>query len=86
MSTLQIQPAIAADQSRYADWRRDLHAHPELAYQEHRTADFVAAKLESFGIPITRGLGGTGVVGTLQAGRGARRVGVRWDGRRGWCR
>ena len=79
MTPLQIQPAIAADNARYASWRQDLHAHPELAYQEHRTADFVAAKLESFGIPIVRGLGRTGVVGTLKVGTGARRVGLRAD-------
>lgn len=79
MSTLQIQPAIAADLPRYTAWRQDLHAHPELAYQEHRTADFVASRLESFGIPLVRGLGGTGVVGTLVNGTGQRRIGLRAD-------
>lgn len=48
--------------------RRDLHAHPELGYEEHRTAGVIAAKLESWSIPVHRGLGGTGVVGTI-AGR-----------------
>lgn len=46
--------------------RRDIHAHPELSYEEHRTADLVAGKLESWGIPVHRGLGVTGVVGTIQ--------------------
>jgi len=76
---MQILPAIAAEHARHADWRKDLHAHPELAYQEHRTADFVAARLESFGIETERGLGRTGVVGTLRNGTGTRRVGLRAD-------
>lgn len=63
----------------HREWRQDLHAHPELAYQEHRTSEFVAAKLAEFGIPVTRGLGGTGVVGTLVRGAGAKRVGLRAD-------
>lgn len=46
-------------------WRRDLHKHPELAFEEQRTADFVADKLTSFGIEVHRGLAKTGVVGTL---------------------
>ena len=41
--------------------RRDIHAHPELGYEEHRTSDLVASNLPEWGIPITRGLGGTGV-------------------------
>ena len=59
--------------------RRDIHRHPELAYAEHRTADLVAAKLESWGYAVHRGLGGTGVVGTLQRGQGTRRLGLRAD-------
>ena len=47
------------------DIRRDLHAHPELCYEEQRTADVVAAKLTEWGIPIVRGLGVTGVVGIV---------------------
>ncbi|WP_431859502.1 M20 aminoacylase family protein [Azospirillum sp.] len=61
-------------------WRHDIHAHPELAYEEHRTADLVAAKLEEFGIAVHRGLGGTGVVGTLKGrGEGDRAIGLRAD-------
>jgi len=60
-------------------WRRDLHAHPETAFQEHRTADFVARRLEEFGIEVHRGLAGTGVVGTLRAGKGTRAIGLRAD-------
>lgn len=59
--------------------RRDLHAHPELAYQENRTADIVAAELERYGITIHRGLGGTGVVGTLKMGDSQKMIGLRAD-------
>jgi hippurate hydrolase len=47
-------------------WRRDIHAHPETAYEEHRTAEAVAKRLAEFGIEVHRGLAGTGVVGTLK--------------------
>jgi hippurate hydrolase len=60
-------------------WRRDIHAHPELGFQESRTADLVAARLESFGLEVHRGVGRTGVVGTLRAGRGGRSIGLRAD-------
>ncbi|PDS75538.1 M20 aminoacylase family protein [Rhizobium sp. L43] len=59
--------------------RRDLHAHPELGFEEERTASIVAGLLEEAGITVHRGLGGTGVVGTLQVGNGARRIGLRAD-------
>lgn len=59
-------------------WRRDLHAHPELAYEEHRTSDFVAARLEEWGLEVHRGLAITGVVGTLRGGEGPT-VGLRAD-------
>ena len=59
--------------------RRDIHRHPELAYAEHRTADLVASKLEGWGYTVHRGLGGTGVVGSLQRGQGKRRLGLRAD-------
>lgn len=60
--------------------RRDLHAHPELCYQEERTADIVAQALQKWGIPIHRGLGGTGVVGII-TGRtaGTQAIGLRAD-------
>jgi hippurate hydrolase len=59
--------------------RRDLHAHPELCFQEVRTADVVAAKLTEWGIPIHRGLGTTGVVGIVKNGTSNRAVGLRAD-------
>jgi amidohydrolase len=60
-------------------WRRDIHANPEIAYEELHTADLVAQKLESFGLKVHRGLGRTGVVGTLTAGEGKRAIGLRAD-------
>ena len=59
--------------------RRDLHAHPELGFEEERTSDIVAKLLEEAGITVHRGLGGTGVVGTLQIGNGTRTIGLRAD-------
>jgi hippurate hydrolase len=60
-------------------WRRHLHQHPELAFHENRTADFVAAQLGRFGLTVHRGLAGTGVVGTLSRGTSRRRIGIRAD-------
>tara|TARA_Y100000746_G_scaffold230167_1_gene241246 strand:- start:351 stop:1523 length:1173 start_codon:yes stop_codon:yes gene_type:complete len=61
------------------NWRRDIHAHPEIAFEEHRTAKIVAEKLESFGIEVETGIAGTGVVGTLKKGTGNRAIGLRAD-------
>jgi amidohydrolase len=61
-------------------WRHDIHAHPETAFEEHRTAEFVAKRLADFGIEVHRGLAGTGVVGTLKGNRpGERAIGLRAD-------
>ncbi|MCW5626268.1 MAG: amidohydrolase [Burkholderiales bacterium] len=61
--------------------RRDIHRHPELAFQEQRTSDLVAATLQRFGIEVHRGLGGTGVVGTIpgRSRDSGRAVGLRAD-------
>lgn len=59
--------------------RRDLHAHPEIGFEEVRTSGIVAAHLERFGIEVHRGLGKTGVVGILQGRPGPRRIGLRAD-------
>ncbi|GKS95373.1 M20 aminoacylase family protein [Acidovorax sp. SUPP2825] len=59
--------------------RRDLHAHPELAFQERRTAGIVAQALRLLGLEVHEGIGGTGVVGTLRCGSGPRSVGLRAD-------
>ncbi|HYW92386.1 MAG TPA: M20 aminoacylase family protein [Gammaproteobacteria bacterium] len=52
------------------EWRHHLHAHPELAFEERATSDFVAERLEEFGLEVTRGIAGTGLVGTLRSGDG----------------
>ncbi|MGH8704385.1 MAG: M20 metallopeptidase family protein, partial [Burkholderiales bacterium] len=51
-------------------WRRDIHAHPELGFEERRTSDLVAARLAEIGVEVHRGVGKTGVVGVLRNGKG----------------
>ena len=64
-------------------WRRHIHQNPEIAYEEENTAEFVAKKLENFGIEVHRGLGKTGVVGVIdgheQEERSVRAIGLRAD-------
>src|ERR671919_369494 len=61
-------------------WRRDLHAHPELGFQERRTSAFVAAKLQEFGVDeVHAGMAKTGVVGVLKAGAGQGSIALRAD-------
>lgn len=60
-------------------WRHDLHRHPELAYNEYRTADFVASQLAQFGLAVHRGLASTGIVGTLTRGTRRRTIALRAD-------
>jgi len=69
---LEIQGEISAI-------RRDIHAHPELAFEENRTSDIVAAKLQEWGLEVTRGLGKTGLVGTLRKGNSLKSIGLRAD-------
>jgi hippurate hydrolase len=59
--------------------RRDIHQHPEMAFDEHRTSALVAQKLSSMGYSVSTGIGGTGVVGQLVRGTSARRIGLRAD-------
>ncbi|NHZ83526.1 amidohydrolase [Massilia sp. CCM 8695] len=73
-----VEPIIAF-QNALQQIRRDLHAHPELCYEEVRTADVVAARLTEWGIPVVRGLGLTGVVGIIQNGTSKRAIGLRAD-------
>jgi amidohydrolase len=61
------------------NWRRDLHRHPELAFQEHRTAELVARELAALGLEVRTGIGGTGVIGTLRGGQPGRTVMLRAD-------
>jgi amidohydrolase len=60
-------------------WRHDIHAHPELAFNEHRTSELVARTLAAWDIEVHRGLASTGVVGTLRAGSATRAIGLRAD-------
>lgn len=60
-------------------WRHHLHQHPELAYQEHTTAEFIASQLARFGLSVHGGLAGTGVVGTLTRGTSRRTIAIRAD-------
>jgi len=76
---MPIKPRIAAYQDDLVSWRRDIHAHPELGFEEHRTSALVAEKLAGWGIAVERGLAGTGLVGTLRAGTSARAIGLRAD-------
>ncbi len=73
-----IEP-ILADAAAVAAIRRDIHAHPELCFQEVRTADVIAQALTDWGIPVHRGLGKTGVVGIVKNGSSPRAVGLRAD-------
>ena len=61
---------IVEFQDEMTAWRRDFHAHPEIGFEEERTSEFVATKLEEFGIRVHRGLAKTGLVGTLSNGEG----------------
>ena len=70
---------IAAIHDDMTTWRRDIHAHPELGFEEERTAAIVAQKLESFGIPVHRGLAKTGVVGVLEGAPGEGAIALRAD-------
>jgi amidohydrolase len=70
---------IAEFQDDLTNWRRDIHAHPELGFEEQRTSDLVAQKLADFGYEVHRGIGRTGVVGRLRAGTSPRSIGLRAD-------
>ena len=76
---MKLIDSIARQSSAIAALRRDIHAHPELCFQELRTADIVAQKLTDWGIPIHRGMGTTGVVGSVKAGTSSRAIGLRAD-------
>ena len=79
MAKMNLNENIVSFHDEMTAWRRDLHRHPETAFEEYRTADIVAEKLESFGLEVHRGLAKTGVVGALHAGGGNRAIGLRAD-------
>ena len=76
---MKLIPELVAAAPAIGAIRRDIHAHPELCFQEQRTADVVAAQLTQWGIPIHRGMGTTGVVGIVKAGTSNRAIGLRAD-------
>jgi hippurate hydrolase len=76
---MKLVDPIIAFQSELQTIRRDLHAHPELCYEEQRTSDVVADKLAEWGIPVIRGMGVTGVVGIIKHGKSNRSIGLRAD-------
>ena len=71
---MKVINSIVTQAASIAGIRRDIHAHPELCFEEVRTADVVAARLTEWGIPIHRGLGKTGVVGIIKGGDSPRAV------------
>ena len=74
-----LRDVLSARVGEFIQLRRDIHRHPELAFEEHRTSELVASKLETWGYSVHRGLGSTGVVGTLQRGNSKRSLGLRAD-------
>jgi hippurate hydrolase len=67
---MDLKPRIDSLAPEFVAWRRHLHAHPELAFEEQETAAFIAGKLREFGLEVREGIGGTGVVGLLRRGNG----------------
>ena len=76
---MQLIESILADAAAIATVRRDIHAHPELCFEERRTSDVIAKALTEWGIEVHRGLGTTGVVGIIKAGSSTRALGLRAD-------
>ncbi|WP_270934546.1 M20 aminoacylase family protein [Falsiroseomonas oryzae] len=76
---MPVLNSISAFRQDMAAWRQDIHAHPELGYEEHRTSETVARQLAAWGIEVHRGIAGTGVVGVLRNGASGRAIGLRAD-------
>ena len=76
---LHLLAEIEAISPEMVDIRRQIHAHPEIAFEEFRTSDLVAERLSAWGYRVERGIGGTGLVGQLVKGTGARKLGIRAD-------
>ena len=76
---MKLIDPITEFQSELQHIRRDIHAHPELCFEERRTADVIAQKLTEWGIPVIRGMGITGVVGVIKNGSSSRAIGLRAD-------
>jgi hippurate hydrolase len=78
-AAMPIIPEIADSLDELTQIRRDIHAHPEIGFEEERTAEIVAAKLKDYGCEVHRGLATTGVVGTIRRGNSLRAIGLRAD-------
>jgi amidohydrolase len=76
---MKVLDSLVTQAANISAVRRDIHAHPELSFEELRTADVVAQKLTEWGIPVHRGMGKTGVVGILKNGNSDRAIGLRAD-------
>ena len=76
---MKLLDSIATEAASIVALRRDIHAHPELCYEENRTSDLVATQLSSWGIEVHRGMGTTGVVGIIKNGTSKRSIGLRAD-------
>src|ERR1700678_2099097 len=76
---MPIIPTIAQYAAELVRWRHDIHAHPELGFDEYRTAALVAERLAGLWCEVYRGVGRTGVVGVLRAGNGPKTIGLRAD-------
>lgn len=76
---MNLVPEILAFADDLTRIRRDIHAHPEIGFEEHRTAALVADALTAWGVEVHRGIGGTGVVGLIHGKGGGRRIGLRAD-------
>lgn len=70
---------LNADQAQIQSWRHHMHRHPELAFDEHQTASYIAGLLRGWGYAVTEGIGKTGVVASLKVGNGKRAIGLRAD-------
>ena len=79
LPTTLLEP-IVAQADAFTAVRRDIHAHPELCFEEQRTSNLVAQLLTDWGIPVHRGLGTTGVVGIIRGRESDRAVGLRAAG------
>jgi len=76
---MSLIPDIVSYKDELTKIRRDIHMHPELCFDEHRTSALVAEQLQSYGIEVSRGIAKTGVVGSLRVGSGKRAIGLRAD-------
>ena len=74
---MPIIPQVLDNRDELIAIRRDIHAHPELAFAEQRTSDLVAGKLAEYGCEVYRGLAGTGVIGTIRRGNTPAAIGLR---------